>query len=130
MIVLRTMTDTDASAHTGHHSAPKTTIPLPPIERAIRALVPSGRYAEITALFEARVPYSYIREWRRGRSKPPQWALDLCARRLAPYVELEASVRTAPSAPGRQINARNLMAYHARKKEKAAQGGPPPNDSE
>ena len=66
----------------------------PPMDRAIRGLVPSGSRRAILALFDNRATWSAIRHWRKGRAKPPQWAVDILKARAAPILELEAQKPT------------------------------------
>ena len=60
-----------------------------PMDRAIRALVPSGERREILALFDNRASWSAIRHWRAGRWGPPAWAVDCLQQRVAPVMELK-----------------------------------------
>lgn len=93
---------------------------LPPIEHAIRLLVPSGRRAEIVALFDHRTTYGTIRGWRRGRRNPPAWAVQ--AIREATERVFEPIRRLAPGPGGNGVSgARQLREYHARRKEKVRQ---------
>ena len=48
-----------------------------------------GRRAKILALFDGEATWSQIREWRRGRSKPPIWA---CERLAAKALETEQAL--------------------------------------
>lgn len=90
----------------------------PEIDRAIRALVPTNRRIEIVALFDKRTTYGTIRHWRTGRRSTPQWALDLAAEKAAQIGALEPILRRAKTGPGKRINTRNIMAWHARNKDK------------
>jgi hypothetical protein len=83
------------------------------MDRAIRALVPSGRRREILELFGNRVTWGAIRHWRKGRYKPPQWAIDRLRTRIAPILELEAQAPTGAALMAW------LEAHGRRPKEKA-----------
>ena len=85
----------------------------PPMDRAIRVLAPSGSRREILALFDTRVTWSAIKHWRRGRAKPPQWAVDYLQSRVAPILELEAQAPTGAALMAW------LEAHGRRPKEKA-----------
>jgi hypothetical protein len=61
----------------------------PPMDRVIRVLVPSGSRREIRALFGDRVSWSAIKHWRKGRTKPPQWAVDRVRQHAAAIFELQ-----------------------------------------
>ena len=47
-----------------------------------------GRRAAMLNALEGRATWSQIREWRRGRARAPQWALDLLAEKFARRREL------------------------------------------
>lgn len=106
--------DTAESSPQKHPGSFQVYTVTPAIDRAIKALVPSGRRREILALFGNRVSWSAIRHWRKGRAKPPQWVVDqLQQRYAAPIMEIE------PAAP----NGAKLLAWleaHGRLKKKPA----------
>ena len=92
--------------------APHATTAL--IRLTIRLLVPSGRYADIVALFEGRTTIDTIRQWRHGRGKAPSWAIDICLRRLAPITE---AMEHARAAPRERRHAPNIKIWNAREKK-------------
>lgn len=108
------MPSNKASAHAEYPKPVERHATTVVLERAISLLASSGSYAEIVALFEARVPYTCIKEWRRGRVSVPQWALDLIADRMAPYAEIGEQARSV--APKR--HAPNILAWNARRNKK------------
>lgn len=117
------MPSNKASARIEHLASPNGERATPLIADVIRVLVPSGSHAELVALFEHRTTIDTIRQWRHGRRPAPQWALDICARRLAPIAQLAERARTAPSAGhGGLAGARTLAAWRAAQKEKARNG--------
>ena len=61
----------------------------PPIDLALRRLVPTGSRAQIRALFGNRVTWGAIQHWRAGRARPPQWAVDCLRRYIAPVLAIE-----------------------------------------
>jgi hypothetical protein len=83
------------------------------IDGAIRLLVPSGRRAEIRALFQWRVSWPAIQHWRAGRAGPPQWAVDILLDRAAPLLALRAG-------PGKAAGKRNLRIGGPGRKKKSA----------
>ena len=82
------MAECQSSEH-GLAMVPATT----PIDTAIRRLVPSGRRRDILALFGNRVTWGAIAHWRKGRVKPPQWAVDCLRAYVAPVMAIEANTR-------------------------------------
>ena len=104
---------------TAGHLTPVSLQAAPPlITDMIRALVPSGKHADIMALFEYRTTFGTIKGWRKGRRRAPQWAIDLCVRRLARSAELMERARMARGTMGGNY-VPNILAHNARQMEKA-----------
>ena len=81
-------------------------------------LVPSGRHADIVALFEHRTTFGTIKGWRKGRRRAPQWAWDIIAKRMAPHARIAAHAQSAIGAiAGNYAN--NTAAGRAAQMEKA-----------
>ena len=74
------------------HGPPRHPSPVP-MDTAIRRLVPSGRRADVRALFQNRATWSAICHWRKGRVKPPQWAVDCLRDYIAPVLAIEANTK-------------------------------------
>lgn len=59
-------------------------------DSAIRDMIADDRPATVVALFDDRASFHTIRDWRRGKLRPPIWAIELLrARLLAPLAKLE-----------------------------------------
>lgn len=52
-----------------------------------------GRRKAMVAALDNQVPYSRIRDWRRGKCGTPKWALDLIEVKLAARAEHVAALR-------------------------------------
>ena len=52
-----------------------------------------GRYAAMRAALNQRATDHQIRDWRRGKVSPPQWAVDLIATKLECYGEAGGRLR-------------------------------------
>lgn len=90
------------------------------VRQAIQLFAPNRTRAELLELFEHRTTVKTIRQWwPHPRKRPPQWAVDLCVRRMAPVAETLALVPIARGAVAGNY-APNIRAWHARKKEKGA----------
>jgi hypothetical protein len=50
--------------------------------------VPSGRRADILALFDNKVTWGSVKHWRKGRRNVPMWAIECLRRRTARLDEL------------------------------------------
>lgn len=92
---------------------------------ALAVLVPNGSpEAAFEALFDGRAKYDTISNWRYGRRHAPQWANQLLADKLeaklaAPYQEgcaIAQRLRSIPERLGLSAGAKNLAAWHARRK--------------
>lgn len=96
-------------------------------DAAIRHLTPSGRHAEICALFDRRVSYSSIKFWRYGKRPAPQWARDMLrahlAKQRAAIETLDLRLVYMPIAPGQGANAIKAARKAALIAEKKKAGG-------
>lgn len=102
-----------------YHETPATRGAPLPIAAALKRLVPSGRRADLIALFDGRAPWLTIRDWRRGRRSIPQWARDLLQEKAQQlHRDVDAILAVAPRGPGCRAGLKNLMAWHARNKDK------------
>ena len=82
-----------------------------PFAQAIRAAVPSGRRADIRALFHNRVTWPAIDHWRKGRRGPPQWAIECVEAKGRAILDPLASVSPGPGNLGKY----NLPSIRAKK---------------
>ena len=104
---------------TAGHLTPVNLQSAPPlIADMIRTLVPNGKHADIMALFEHRTTFGTIKGWRKGRRPAPQWAIDLCVRRLAHSAKLMERARAARGAISGNY-APNILTHNATRMEKA-----------
>mgnify|MGYP001571939928 len=89
------------------------------VRTAIQLFAPNRTRDELLALFEHRTTVKTIRQWwPHPRRKPPQWAVDLCLKRMAPIAE---TLALAPIAVGAIAGnyANNIHACRASQMEKA-----------
>jgi len=101
-----------SSAPPSHRESLPAASALPHLEHVIRKLVPSGRRAEITALFDGKAPYNSIKDWRKGRRYPPAWAIDMVQKRVAEIADHASKIRSGPG-----VSTHGLRAWHARNKD-------------
>ena len=122
----------DAREHpTQKHRKPVTNHKLTAgIDTAIKSLLlPPMTQQKLLSLFDNRVPFSSIRAWRYGWSRPPIWAVELLQAKLEAHVKelyrALATVESRGAGPGER-GTRHLAAWRERKarerdeKEKAA----------
>lgn len=118
-----------ALAPAGHlESLPARILPSA-IDDALRELAPSGRRKDILALFDNRITWGTVKNWRKRRHPLPLWARDSLLAKLRPLIEraalLEDAIRREPASRGvGSAGAQTLMAWNARRaaaKEKAPQ---------
>lgn len=111
----------NSRATTAEHSCPSRYSVSPTLTyRALALLVPSGSYREMVAIFGGRAPRQTVKDWRRGYSRPPQWALDMLLARLSPYVEMLRILEQTAPGPGKRAGARNIMEWRANRYQRQA----------
>ena len=92
-------------------------VALTPFELALLYLVPSRSRKAIIGLFDGRYSYWSIKDWRRGKAKPPREALAtllaLVAREEERAREIGDLLQTNGVAPG-QGSHRNIAKWNAR----------------
>ena len=52
-----------------------------------------GRHAAMRKALDDRATFHQIRDWRRGKARPPQWAIELVATKLESYGEAGRQLR-------------------------------------
>lgn len=76
-------------------------------------------HSDAVQLFDARVPYHTIVDWRRGRATIPRWALGylatLCEQRASVFLSGAALGKNAPTLPAGRGSHRNIAAWNARR---------------
>jgi hypothetical protein len=63
------------------------------LDGVLKLLVPVPTRAAYERLFNNRVTFVLVRQWRCGRVLPPQWALDLMADRLQAITDEVRGIR-------------------------------------
>ena len=94
-------------------------VSLPLFEAALVRLGCATSHGEVTALFNGRATFNQIRDWRRGRSRVPQWAWDylgiLLDQNIAATASVRASLRNPPNVSKGQGSARNITKWNQRR---------------
>jgi len=108
----------DKTIPNGHIKHSRVRVPMDVtlhINRVIARFVPSNKHREIEKLFENRVPYNHIKQWRYGRRHTPQWARDIIDARVERIMSTINQIIPAKSRG--ELGAMNLRKWHARNKD-------------
>jgi hypothetical protein len=124
--------ESDAPQNVAERLTKQVAVPL--FEAALLRLGRAWTHGEVMVLFNGRVSYTAIQDWRSGRRRVPQWAWDYLAllieQNMADDASVHARVRNPPIVAPGQGSHRNIAKWNARRaKEKAApKDGPPSSD--
>lgn len=89
----------------------KASVPRGFAELLLELFPPGSPHAALTAFFDNRATFQAIYDWRRGKAKPPQWALD----RIAGYhLERAAAAQACEPSPGKAAGFKNLQRWKAK----------------
>jgi hypothetical protein len=99
-------------------------VAVPLFEAALLRLRQGWTHGEVVTLFNGRVSWNTVQDWRRGRRRVPQWAWNylgvLLDQNIAATASVRDSVRNPPNiAPG-QGSHRNIAAWNQRRAALAA----------
>jgi len=94
-------------------------VAVPLFEAALLRLGRAWTHNEVVLLFNSRVSWNTVQDWRRGRRRVPQWAWDylglLIDQNIADDTSVRDRVRNPPIvAPGRGSH-NNIAKFNARR---------------
>ncbi len=94
--------------------------PVNDFQAAIEALKPNATGSDAAALLDNRVSRHVCLNWRAGRRRAPQWALQLLARKIRERAthatDLANHLDAQKERPGLKAGALNLAKWRARPK--------------